>query len=96
MTIKPADKAAIALPGGGALPGEIGTWRDPSRGWMKAGAACWLLACAVVVARSYASGEPVRTRGGFVRREHGRLAYALTFIPFVVIGRVAAIVLATA
>ena len=65
---------------------------DAGHLWIKAGIGTWLLAYWLVLIENYASGRPVQTRGGLVRREDGRRAYAAPFVPLAAIGLVAAII----
>ena len=64
--------------------------------WFRSGASAWLLAYFLVLLDNFKRRLPVQTRGGTVRREDGLGRYAMPFVPMVVMGVIALLVVLTA
>ena len=64
--------------------------------WFRSGASAWLLAYFLVLLDNFRRKLPIQTRGGIVRPDDGAFKYALPFVPMVVIGALALLVVLTA
>lgn len=64
--------------------------------WFRSGATAWLLAYFLVLFDNFKRGLPVQTRGGVIRREDGAFRYVLPFVPMVIMGVIALLVVLTA
>lgn len=92
--LKSANKVALAaFVAGIALIGCGMALIDAGHVWVKTGAGLWLLAYWLVLVENYASGRPVQTRGGIVKREDGLWTYSLPFLPLAVMGLLATVML---
>jgi hypothetical protein len=71
----------------------VGFFRsDAATVWFRCGAVAWLVAYFIILADNFKRRLPPQTRGGTVRREDGALRYAMPFIPLVLIGLIALVV----
>lgn len=69
---------------------------DGAGPWFRTGAVGCLIACFLVLLDNFKRKLPVQTRGGPVRCEDGALKYALPYVPLMLIGLVALLVILTA
>lgn len=69
------------------------TRQDGAAAWFRSGAVAWLVAYFAVLTDNFRRGLPVQTRGGVVRREEGAFKYALPYLPLVLLGLIAFLVL---
>jgi len=63
--------------------------------WFRSGALAWLLAYFLVLFDNFRRKLPVQTRGGVVRSEDGSVKYAMPFVPMLVMGVIALLVVLT-
>lgn len=68
---------------------------DGASAWFRSGALAWLFAYFLVLFDNLKRKLPIQARGGVVRREDGRGRYAMPFIPLVVMGVIALLVVLT-
>jgi len=68
---------------------------DGAGPWFRTGAVACLIAYFLVLFDNFKRKLPVQTRGGTVRREDGALKYARPYVPLMLIGLVALLVIVT-
>lgn len=68
---------------------------DGAAPWFRAGAVGCLIAYFLVLLDNFRRKLPVHTRGGLVRRETGAFRYALPYVPLILFGLAALLVILT-